>query len=130
MGTSTDGILFFGFYLDEDFQLDDDWEYLYGQKIGIIYPDEKCDYSRYWKMLNETLKRGEISLKISCSYECPIWFVSWNPSYRCCCRGDFVKIDQGAMFPPARAEQKIKDFCKVMEIKYQKPTLYLTSLWG
>ena len=139
MGVSTNGILFYGFSLDEEDEScwhtedEDDWEDVYASTQGVIrptadYEDNKEVYSTYWRDVWAKAKEAKCEIGYHCSGEFPIPYVALSVSHKVAGRGDAVRIENLEIQEDWR--ETLLTFCEVMKIPWQEPAWYLVSYWG
>ena len=134
MGVSTNGILFYGFPLDEETSYIDDWEDIYTEKKGVVVPIESISeaedgvYSSYWAAQREKIKEAECEVGTYCSGEYPMLYVAISSSHKVAYRGDAVRIESLEIQSDWR--EKLEAFCEVMEILWEEPGWYLVSYVG
>lgn len=146
MGVSTDGILFYGILLDEDidykFQnyydedtsedIEVDWEEYYAKQVGVIPPKEEYDdtnpgdYQKFWKESREAVAESHCEIGVHCSFDYPMYYVAVKEFRNS--RGFSTEISDLSV--TYNLVEKLKSFCKIMEIEYQDPKWYLVSVWG
>lgn len=133
MSISSDGILFYGFLIDEDKQ--EELERLFDyDETGIEEPEEyyamkvlnkgKVSYEEY----SELDKKEPCEIGMHCSYDYPMYYVGIKESELRAWRGYPKKIESFDI--NKKWNQQIKDFCKIMGIEYQEPDWYLASMYG
>lgn len=139
MTVSTDGILFYGFLLENDPEEweapfnTDDWEEVYCAKKGLPAPADPYEgreslFKEYWTAKRDLLKEANAKLSAHCSGDYPMWYVCVNASETTANRGYPQQIDNLNVGPDWHA--KLKDFCDTLGIEYQQPRWWLVSYWG
>jgi len=143
MGQSTDGIVFYGFPLGlvEDWDdtglswlldEDTDWEDRIAALRGIPSPPEPYEgnkeaHSAYWSAKSKLIDNETVGIGTYCSGEYPGYYVYAVNSERTANRGECLELNPSVN--PDWDEQ-IKEFCALLDIKWQAPTWYVTSYWG
>lgn len=140
MGISSDGILFFGIDLgvDEDMESpwnDGDWEDIYYEKMREKFPGKypeknyiDKDKSKAFFVAKKELEDNGCIIGIHCSFEYSMLYVAVTESVVNAHRGYPEEVKSFEVKPDWI--QKIKDFCELMDIKYEEPKWILTSLYG
>lgn len=151
MGTSTNGILFFGFDFcneDEGDELPfDDWEDHYAEKMGLIddsgYWTDEGDHAfppgperdaaekrwhAYLDKKTKLVKKAGVEIDSHCSGEYPIYYVCTQQVVAR--RGYPEKLKLEEMEVTEEEIQKLRAFCELMGIKWKKPSWVLASYWG
>ncbi len=149
MGTSTNGILFYGFPLEDDIGetehswLDEDgdgeWEYHYLEHFGVTSPsivdydnktpEEKAAQKIYYERRRELLEAAGCEIDYHCSCDYSMYYVAFKAKNFTAYRGDAVEVTGDMLDIPRVVEGKLRDFCKIMGIKWEQPKWYLVSLW-
>lgn len=140
MGVSTDGMLYYGFTLDEDeewFEDDEDldWEDIACERLGgpnppdVPYEGNEKVHSQFWNKKHAFIESLAVRMGYHCSCEYSMYFVYINTSYTRAARG--YPEDLGKTLPVAEDtwDAAIKDFCEKMGIEYKEPHWELASLW-
>lgn len=156
MGVSTNGILFYGIDLGEDFEYDrealpftdeqygvweedgKEWEDLWAALHGVFGPsveygeENKEVFHAYWDKKGELEKTSPCEVDLHCSYEYPIYYVALRGANFTAYRGspEEVSLDFPDGMTKEEADAKIKEFCEKMGLPYSQPKWYLASLWG
>jgi len=142
MSTTTDGNLYYGIQLgesrpwtNEDLQYEDyDWEEYYAMKIGVKKPDAEYSdntkhlYKEYWDNKHTLIKNSRCSIGIHCSFDYPLYYVCITKSKVTAPRGTPIVIK--SLEIEDGWDDALKDFCKIMDIEYEQPHWWLSSLWG
>lgn len=143
MGTSTDGILFFGIDLGEDEDdsfpwQGEDWEDFAADKLGVSRPEVPWEgnedvFRKYWKEKAEAIEALECEIGTHCSDSYPCYFVAPKKKVLVAARGyplevtkDFLDVD----VRNTEISESLKNFCELMEIPWQEPKWHLASYWG
>lgn len=139
MGVSTNAILAYGFDLGEDcpwpYNDDDEQEDWIGGLLGLKEPQEEFDkdneevmkkYNEYWDARRNALDELGVYIDIHCSCDCPMYAVIVTESEHHAHRGYPKKVD---LMWWAGWDDKLRKFCKLTGIEYQKPSWMLYSLW-
>jgi len=133
MGTSTDGILFYGIDLGEDGLYEtrenwehEDWDDEFRKRTGTpLYPDET-----WIEAGKETSAKWGVTLGIHCSYDYSCDYVALIDRNYSAARGYPEILTPEMLTVPDDADEKIKAFCELMGIPYEQPRWHLASLWG
>ena len=147
MGVSTDAILFWGFFLTEDEEGEDDempwldeeyeWDTFYAKQLGIEEPtvpynrdDEEVVeiYHAYWRSNREAAKASGCDIAYHCSGDYPLYYVTVEESRIRASRGYPEEITDLCAAP--EWHDRLQRFCKVMDIPWQEPKWWLVSLWN
>jgi hypothetical protein len=134
MGVSTDGILFYGIAYDEDglweeskeWDYENDWEETFYIRTGTpCYPKDG-----WFEAQKATKAKWGVEIGRHCSDECTMYYVALVSHNFSACRGYPEEITAEKMALPADADEKIKAFCELMGIPYEKPKWMLASYVG
>lgn len=133
MGTSTNGILLYGFSLEEE----DSKPWNIMDSSGEPYEDyeEALDTvlgttDKEWKERSEAREALGVDLELHCSYDYSMYMVAIKETVVTAYRGSPVKV---ATRPPEEDwDKKLRVFCKLLKINIKglKPAWWLCSLWG
>jgi len=153
MGVSTDGVICYGVYVEEDLPFDQEkhddeeewWRHHKGYKRpfemftedgqwigGEEWPEEKCDeyfeHQREWDEANPM----PFELVNVCSADCPMWVIAVPTMKTTACRGYPVVIDQGTLSTRGFSEEieRFREFLKEAFDITEEPKWFLGSYWG
>lgn len=159
MGQSTDAYLFYGIDLGSpeddtanfswmmDWDNDDDpdneeqeWDDVYYRRMtGDAPPDtdydgDKESHRSYWNRKWEWLKAIEVEIAAHCSCDYPMYFVHVKSLFQYASRGEphaLVLHDLEEASLAIGLDDKVKQFCEVMEITFDPARLgwHLASNW-
>jgi hypothetical protein len=145
MGTSTDGILFFGIDLGECGFLWEEWleenetddiDMYVAFRLGVKEPQceyseaTKSEYNKYFGAKRAVLKESGCSIEYHCSYDYPMFYVCLSDKRKRASRGYPEAIDKEFLRVTNEDVEKLKTFCEKVGIEWQEPSWMLTSLWG
>lgn len=142
MGTSTDGILFFGFtfacpeegtyppWENEEGEEEQDSEVFIASKLGLGEPTEETYWEAYWEKRRELFKFVGCEVSIHCSYDYPMWYVTLSNKHYCAHRGYPIEFEKGLPEIVGEEVQKLRVFCEKVGIEWQEPKWTLASVWG
>lgn len=135
MGTSTDGLLYWGYELSEDppwasgeepeaWGDGGEWEAVYAQGKG--YPEAD------WKKRRELLKDEPCEILIHCSYNYPMYVATVTLSVQRAWRGYPQIINPQNLTIQPDWHDQLNSFCTVLglDVSGMKTSWYLASLWG
>ena len=133
MGMDLNGILFYGFPLEEDAFDGEDWEDLYTTKRGLRQPASKdyqsIEWHTYWAQKRELLKALKVTIQ-RCGYNAEVKFVQFDDlSVR---SEDWSVTPVDLDFTDLEVEDarnSIRDFCEVMGIEFQEPWFHITAIY-
>lgn len=137
MGTSTNGILVFGFNVcDEDDEplpdlLDgyEDFDDLVRDEAGIPeWTENRPD--GYFETVRQALAECPVTLVMHCSYNYPMYILAINGTKKTAHRGYPQEITQEELSVSAESIEKAKAWCAAHGIEWQEPKWLLCSLWG
>lgn len=142
MGTSTDGILFYGFSVGEDENaeiirgMDGNGEYVVGSEDEE--PDEDAIWAHHFKLdpdpdkVEKVWRHKEkhvIQIGTHCSYDYPMYYVAIRKSVLSASRGTPEKVD--TLEIGKDWDKQLKEFCDLWELEPPNEFgWYLCSLWG
>jgi hypothetical protein len=155
MGVSTNGILFFGFCLEEGFlfpweeeheEEGDSWEWEqeYAKVVdGIVppnvsYEDDQEQWSKYWEAYRNSAKQSPVMIDTHCSCDYPMHQVAICDTCYVARRGYPERIGSNTLLHflvPQREDmmyRKIVRFCELMRLPIPKEAevgWHLASLW-
>lgn len=145
MSQCTDGILFYGIaYGDRDdiskvaADCEGDFEKLYAHRMGITEPTEayskndqsiRKKYSDYWAETSKIIAESSCEVSMYCSIDSPMYYVCIKEAHYVVNRGDEVEIPDG-LAAKIEWNQKLKDYCQLLDLPYQEPRWLLVSYWG
>ncbi|MFA5025081.1 MAG: hypothetical protein WC503_01040 [Candidatus Shapirobacteria bacterium] len=141
MGQSTDAYLYYGIQLEEGYELpwqkeiDEElyWEDFYANEMGVFHPIEEYDentksiYKEYWDKKRVLIKECKCEVDSHCSCDYPIYYVCIKESVKHASRGCptiVESLDVGENW-----NSLLEDFCKIMELPYEEPKWWLSSMW-
>jgi hypothetical protein len=142
MGTSTDGLLFWGITLDEDerpwlsedHEEDEDFdpEDMIARHLGLEEPGEyplpnKEAWTEYWARKNEALKTFQVELDSHCSGEYPIYFITLKQHHYRAARGYPKEIDPAKLVVTPGEIERLKEGCRIFNIPWVEPKWFLAS---
>jgi hypothetical protein len=138
MGVSTDGILVFGFLLEEEGELDhllgldgDEFDDFVAKEAGSPeYKDDMTDEERsaWYNGLNAAVDACPVEPITHCSYDYPLHIISIRGTENRAARGYPVEVELNDPSPEKIAAAK--EWCEKYGIPWQEPKWYLASLWG
>jgi len=144
MTISSDGILFFGIELGDDYDNEwpweqvgdeEEWEAFVAEKLGVKKPDvpyegNEAVHSAYWDAKRDIIKPLDCEIGLHCSYDHGMLYVALKSKNLTASRGSPQVVTEDFMKITSEDIQKLKEFCKLAEIEWQEPKWYLTSLYG
>jgi hypothetical protein len=142
MGTSTDGILFYGFDLgepgegltDDELHLDEeecwyrdhwDWETHYAERKGVVREEDD-----FYERKKAVIEEAGCFIGTHCSGSYPMLYVAVKQ--HSASRGYPNPIVEEDLVVFSDAESKLKSFCEVMGIVFKPDDVgwYLASYWS
>lgn len=142
MGTSTDGILCYGFHLtdeEDDYaevewlkEHDGDFEEFCAHLAGLEQPehhDYKRDWPEYWKAKREAHAALNVDMVQHCSCDYGMYILAVKDSVHGASRGYPKKLGQKIDAMPGWVTS-LRDFCERINIPYKDPEWILCSYWS
>ena len=154
MGVSTNAVIFYGILIDEDgcecqFNDVEDINEHYAKKIGWVSDDgglftdgnytlfdnqaDEKKARKIWEKNRDELHKitgdCDVELAYHCSGEYPMHYVGVKESETFARRGYPVQLDEETLNIEPDWADKLKDYCKIMDIEYKEPSWHLVSYW-
>lgn len=148
MGISSDGLLIFGINMygeddddlpqelrkfivtrDDDFDFDEfickeaglpEWEPNMSEEALSLFFDKR----------RKAVESYPVTFEIHCSYDFPMYILSIPETRISSGRGHPLKINTSELIVSDNKIQKMKEWCKLHDIKWQEPQWFLASLYG
>lgn len=135
MGVSSDGILVFGFVVDDEgdapvFMFDDEGEQIYDEFDDFLIDRELGLAGEDRKVVQDALKAYPLAMTIYCSYEYPCYILAIRGTETNVSRGSTKEIDPKEMVIPQEKIDFLKNFCEKYDIDYEEPKWLLASMYG
>ena len=140
MGTSTNGMLYWGYELGDEIPWDDvdgdGWEDVYMEAIGDGRPDLEYEgneeiFSAYWDRKYETTEELSVEVTRHCSCDYPMYAAVISESCVTAYRGYPERLDPDMFKVPKHWKKKLDEFCETMgiDVEGKEPGWYLASMW-
>lgn len=132
MGTSTDGMLYFGIDLGDDSpgwlidENDDlmEFEEFLCRRAGVD-PETTS-----WEQQDEIASKCPAILQMYCSYDYPMYILGIRGYKYSASRGSVVEITPESLTVKEEDIAAFKKWCDSVGIEYQEPKWHLCSMWG
>ncbi|KKN98816.1 hypothetical protein LCGC14_0140570 [marine sediment metagenome] len=111
---------------DDDEPDDEDWEEIYATKKGLHYPSEPRN--EYWDAKRKLVKESGCEIGTHCSFDYGMPYIAITESEIRAYQGCPEKIE--TLEVKSDWEQKLREFCGVMGIKWSEPRWWIVSLYG
>ena len=140
MGQSTDGILCYGFCLDEDAEypwtVDEesmDFEDYLATLGGLSEPEtsnyEDRSWKTYWRRKEANAESIGVDLVCHCSDECPMYILAAHDSVKVANRGTPEELGQ-TLHIGMHWKEDLYQFCQKAGVEFKEPQWILCSMWG
>lgn len=152
MGTSTDGILFYGALLEDEAEfpwsesetIEDWWLYnvcefkheqpiydLDGNYLDGVEPTNEA-YELYFQELREARKKYPMPVELvtHCSGDYPMYAICFPNTEITASRGRPLSIDINDFGGTEHMAETVSKFCARFNLEIDKPNWYLASYWG
>jgi len=142
MGTSTDAILYFGFDLGSEEDLDAPWieedmevDAFIAAKWGVVEPNgpftgNEAAYREYWEKEKSIIDRLDCHVDIHCSSNYYCYFVAIKSKTLTARRGYPESFDKSFLDVSKEDIDKLKRYCELAEITWEDPSWAIASYWG
>ena len=130
MGISSDGIFFYGMCWNDE---DKPWKEPTDEELSAMkkiksYVDENDWETLYQVRSGIKVEKSPVELDIHCSFEYSMPLLAVKETLVSASRGCPEKVKTVLVKP--EWDDQLRDFCKIMGIKWQQPAWWVTSLYG
>lgn len=147
MGTNCSGYIFWGFAFEENEELPwgvnaesedfEDWEDFFGHRIGLVppvedYATDQPIYIAYWQKKRQAIENSGCQIDWSgdanWAEQYPYVHITESGIYSAA--PQLESLDPPTMIVQTSWQEKLKQFCELMQIPWKEPGWFLTSSYG